>query len=537
MELTICLSGGCRGPKALHSAPVSRHSSLVLLLFLGIGLRLPSFGHRLLSDDESIYAATADALSKGAPLYADVVDHKPPAIYWVYRAGFAVFGEWNTHGAHAFLLLSVLISAWFLLRCAERASRNVHCGFVAALLWLVFSTTWHDYDSLAANCELFLVAFHTAAAFLLLGSASESTSKLIRTHFLIGVLVGFSALFKYQGITWLGVVAAWAFYCSWQRQWSWKLATLLVTVASLGAMVPAVSYFLAAWNEGSSAAALYWFEYNFHYVGNGLSGVDAVSRGLKRLSMIGGVAIVAYGFGLFVPFRNAKRLFENKLPPEESRATVLGVAWLGSQIIGVCAGGRFFGHYFHLVLPPLVLLAAPAVARALEQKNAWRVVVLFAIAFPAMLFLSLNSVARQWVLSVDAPEPPYGVVADRIKANTAASDRIFVWGNSPQIYVHAERSMGSRFSFCNYMTGENPGSIASSDSLSTQHNVWRPSWDMLMSDLEARRPQLLVDAAAGGFDGYKKYPMTAYPRLQLYVDANYSKLEDVEGVVLYKRRP
>ena len=39
---------------------------------------------------------------------------------------------------------------------------------VAAGLFLMFLITWHDYDALAANCELFLLAPQTAAALLLL---------------------------------------------------------------------------------------------------------------------------------------------------------------------------------------------------------------------------------------------------------------------------------------------------------------------------------------------------------------------------------
>ena len=52
-------------------------------------LRLPTFGRPLLSDDEAIYATTADALERGDLLFRDVVDHKPPAVYHVYQAAFA----------------------------------------------------------------------------------------------------------------------------------------------------------------------------------------------------------------------------------------------------------------------------------------------------------------------------------------------------------------------------------------------------------------------------------------------------------------
>jgi len=37
---------------------------------------------------------------------------------------------------------------------------------------------------------------------------------------------------------------------------------------------------------------------------------------------------------------------------------------------------------------------------------------------------------------------------------------------------------------------------------------------MLFADLERRRPALLVDAAAAGWNGYDKFPLARYPRLR-----------------------
>jgi len=64
-------------------------AAVVATFLLGVCLRLPTFSRPLLSDDEAIYATTADALGRGDLLYRDVVDHKPPLIYHVYQAGFA----------------------------------------------------------------------------------------------------------------------------------------------------------------------------------------------------------------------------------------------------------------------------------------------------------------------------------------------------------------------------------------------------------------------------------------------------------------
>ena len=173
----------------------------VLAIFvLGVVLRLPTFSRPLLSDDEAIYATTADAMMRGDLLYRDVVDHKPPLIYPVYEAGFAALGRYDTHGAHALVILAVLLTAGLLFAISEGA------GLAAAGLFLIFSTTWHDYDALAANCELFLLAPQTMAAWLLLRDLRAPARGLrgLATHLGVGALIGTSALFKYQGLTFLG---------------------------------------------------------------------------------------------------------------------------------------------------------------------------------------------------------------------------------------------------------------------------------------------------------------------------------------------
>src|SRR5262245_13749183 len=106
---------------SVYHHPRMPFRALVLVIFaLGVLLRLPAFGRVMLSDDEAIYATTAAAMARGDLLYRDVVDHKPPLIYHVYQAGFAVFGPYNTHGAHALVLLAVLATAAFLLAINRR---------------------------------------------------------------------------------------------------------------------------------------------------------------------------------------------------------------------------------------------------------------------------------------------------------------------------------------------------------------------------------------------------------------------------------
>jgi len=522
---------------------------LLALFVMGTLLRLPTFGRQLLSDDEAIYATTADALDRGDLLYRDVVDHKPPLIYHVYQAGFALLGPYNTHGAHALVVLAVLITAGFLLaiKRREEAEDARGAGVAAAALFLVFSTTWHDYDALAANCELFLLAPQTAAAWLLVRELRAPSGAGWAKHLVVGVLVGISALFKYQGLTFLAAALGMPLFLAVLGRVSCVRAATLGLCQVSGALLPPALYLLWCAAAGNAAAAIDWFKFNFAYVGAGLAGLDALGRGLRRLGLVGGVALVPYALGLRAAAHAAAglaRVLRRRLrglplldADMPSPSAVLGLFWLAASAFAVATGGRFFGHYFHLVLAPLCLLAAPSFARLWRARRSYRVTLAVLCVLPALVFFALATVARPLAAALDEGEPPYDVLAARIAALTAPDERVFVWGNSPQLYVVARRPMGARFSFCNYMTGESPGTPTQSGAWDADKNRLPIAWDMLFADLERRRPTLFVDAAAAGWDGYDKFPLARYPRLRAYVDRHYEPVETRAGVVLYRRRP
>ena len=528
--------------------------ALVLATFvLGVVLRLPTFGRPLLSDDEAIYAVTADALGRGDLLYRDVVDHKPPLIYHVYQAGFAALGRYDTQGAHALVVLAVLLTAGFLFAIKWQEGRAGGLGagssggsaLAAAGLFLVFSTTWHDYDALAANCELFLLAPQAISAWLLLRGLGSTGARGLAIHLAVGVLIGTSALFKYQGLTFLaasiGLLIWWVILE--RASGAWAVTMALAQVA--GALVPPALYLWWCRNAGNLAATLYWFRFNFSYVGAGLTGFAAMARGLRRTGLVGGAALAPYGLGIAAALSTVPKLVrvirrrlaggasvEAEVP---SPSAVLGLLWLVTSAVAVTTGGRFFGHYFHLVLAPLCLLAAAGFCRLWERGWSTRAPLLVLCALPALVFFGLATFGRPLAAALDEGEPRYDEVAARMAELTKSDERVFVWGNSPQLYVLARRPMGTRFSFCNYLTGESPGTPTETGQRNADANQLPAAWEMLFADLEQRRPTLFVDAAAAGWDGYGKYPLSRYPRLRAYVDQNYRPVEVRAGVVLYRR--
>jgi hypothetical protein len=523
--------------------------ALVLAIFvLGIVLRVPTFCRPLLSDDEAIYAATADALQRGDRLYRDVVDHKPPLIYHLYRAGFAAFGRYDMQAVHALVVWAVLITAGFLFAIKSREGpRGSGLGLAAAGMFLIFSTTWHDYDALAANCELFLLVPQTIAAWLLLRDLTRPEASRSAIHLVVGALIGTSALFKYQGFTFLGAsVGMLIWWASLRRAaWSWAVVRALAQVA--GALLPPALYLMWCAAAGNAVATIYWFRFNLSYVGAGLTGLAALARGLRRTALIGGAALVPYALGLVAAVTVAAgvtRVIRDRWRGERSvdadvplPSMTLGLLWLVTSAVAVKTGGRFFGHYFHLILPPLCLLAAPGFCRLWERGRSSRAVLVMLCALPASLFFALATFGRSIAADLDETEPPYAEVAARIANLTSPDERIFVWGNSPQLYVLARRPMGTRFSSANFVTGESPGTPTETGRWDADANQNPATWEMLFADLEQRRPALFVDAAAAGWNGYNKYPLARYPRLRAYVDRHYRPVEVRAGAVLYRRLP
>jgi hypothetical protein len=519
-----------------------RHAVLLgVILLLGLALRLPTFGRQLLSNDETNYALTADALGRGDVLYRDVVDHKPPAIYDVYRASFRVLGAYNTQGAHLLVVAAVLLCGFALARAARHMTTDGRAGWLTALLFVVFSTTMPDFDALAANCELFLLPAQAVAFAWLLQGLDAPGPRPWRTWFGTGVLVGVAVAFKFQGATFLAVIAVALALEVAARRRSVPGAAAGLAVALIGcAIVPAL-YVLRAWLDGGLDAMWYWLRFNRSYVDAGPRALEAVRLGLLRTALLGGAAFVPYAFGAAGAWQTAREWLSRRGAGAAGEAEaplaarLLALTWLASSAIGLAAGARFFGHYFHLVLPPLCLLAAGPVLRAWDERSRLRPVIAMLIVVPAILALALSTVLRAAVVGRLDPKPPYETVAARLRQMSDPRDRVFVWGDSTQIYVFAERPLGTRFSFCDYLTGISPGTRTQTGEADPTPNVVWAAWDMLFDDLDRRQPRWLVDTAAAGWDAYGPFQLARYPRLASYVRAHYRKRERVAGVVLYER--
>ena len=503
----------------------ARARRALLLLGVCLSLRLASLLRPCLSDDEATYCVVAREMLRGRVLYRDVVDHKPPLIYLTYAATQYLGGP-----QHGMLLLHLLTigfvwaTALLLGRIALRASRwtvDEDVSFVAALLFIVFTTTLLDFDALAANCELYMLLPLAASVPLYLrGFARARTPELLAA----GVLVGVAALYKYQAAVHLPLYA-----CHLAIVHRRRVVRLLRGWAAIGVgiAVPLGASLWAVSRAGALEAAMFWFSFNAAYIRQGFRLAELGARMAGRVSYGVVPALFIWVLGVrAVVLRWGRR--------SEDPVDLFMVGWCAVSALAVTAGGRFFGHYFHQVTAPLAVLAAPEAARVWRSRRAFG---LAALGLPAVGFLLIGLLRMPAARAVGLGAPDYQAIAGFVRAHSAPTDRLAVWGNVPVLYFEADRPLGSRFVFSNYLTGLSPATRTQSDpTADASANVVAESWEMFLADLNARSPELFVDTSPGNLGAYGKFPLSRFPRLQAIIDRDYSPIAEVGGTRIFVRR-
>ena len=229
-------------------------------------------------------------------------------------------------------------------------------GAVAAGLFLVFSTTWHDYDALAANCELFLLLPQTAAALLLLRAVERPPAALrllpAPGHRDAGGVV---RPVQVPGSDLPGGVGRPARVDGAERARRRVWRGPGAAGPGGGRRAPGGAVPRLGGRSRSASATVRWFAFNFSYVGAGLEGTQALRRGCGgaadrrrgHRALRAGPAGSRGDLAAALRARGGHRKARPGTPGAAGHAVVARPRW-----VAVATGGRFFGHYFHLLLRP-----------------------------------------------------------------------------------------------------------------------------------------------------------------------------------------
>ena len=514
-----------------------RARDLLLLLLLCLGLRVVGLVRPCLSDDEATYCVVGREMLSGHVLYRDVVDHKPPLIYLTYAATQALGGPVGGMRLLHLLTALVVFATALLLGAVARllspgrpdAGAPGPAGLVRRLLYVVFSTTLLDFDALAANCELFMMLPLAASVVRLPPGRAGWLSR--RRPRGAGALVGVAMLYKYQAAVQLPLYA--------------------VHLAVVRRPAP-----------GSGARRM----------GRARGRLARGGRRLRRRHARGGRPGRRPGSGFASTSPTSRRACGCRswrpAPPSASptacspRCSSGCSAW-GPRSARFAAPARRRIRSGSIASRPAGCSRARSPSRRADGSSGttftrsprrWRCwprrrpavsgrrargLVLGAVGVPAAAFFLAGVLHRRLMAAAGAPDPDYPALSAFVAAHSRPGDRLAVWGNAPVLYFEAERPLGSRFVFSNYLTGLSPATRTQTDPRAdASANVVAESWDMFEADLVARRPRLFVDTSPGNIAAYGKFPPARYPRLQAILDRDYRPIGEVAGArILALRAP
>lgn len=434
-----------------------------LRLFLALAaalslLRLPSLVQPM-GADQGLYAYIGERILEGDVPYRDAWDQKPPAIHYTYALMRAVWPRDSVVAAAD--LIAAAVTAWLLYRLGA-AFAGTAAGAASGLLFLLLSNpafTRLAGVRLRAQCETFIAAAVTAAFLLIvLPRGRRMAARIVAA----GALLGLAFAYKYNaGIYTLVAVAA-------------LLMTGQLTGANLARMAAGFAIPVAllglVFAVTGSLKDVYdaTISYNVRYSGETYQGPAHFLRYLisfpierarvDALWTLGGAGCIVLLAGAVSDWR---RLFA----PLWVAAACVSIAVNGSRglpqyfvqanpALALAAGWGAIATWQSLrtALPARAARAAAVAACALVVIGVWRV-----NQFPKLLEQTsfdlsrmLGRIDADTHLARYADERKYSAIgmkqlADYLRAHSAPSDSVYVFGFSPGTYVAADRESASRF--------------------------------------------------------------------------------------------
>lgn len=472
--------------KSDHSRLWSPQAIRVGLLFLALlilVMRLPTFNEAF-ERDIMTYMAMADGLLHGQRLYIDLMEFRPPGVFWTYALFAKIFGA----NPLAIFMMG-LICAWLTLWGCYIAGRNISgptCGLFSATIWMIINSDLL-LQANQPNTEVFINTALVSAFALLTGASPEhkQTSRFIW----IGLLYGLASLFKQISLPVTVIVfASYILIAPTQAKhqegssetiWTIRFNVLQQTfwsaLAVILSWVLVIGYF--QW-LGDLAA----FKEALVDTGRGYAG--DIFGNVWGFFLNPLVYIPKDGDSFYVPliwlFIILSVLYFWR---DQKWQLGLCLAYFGGSLIAIALPGKFFPHYFQLWLPPLAIGIGCLLKQSLATNRKLATGLLVAAVLPLLVF-------RLYQLTIPVEEVPFykygqghgpeAVESKRIGLWIAQqldpSISVYQWGAEPGIYFWAKRP---------FLAGGPPGFLVNSPFVErdTEH---------LLQQLKVLQPGLIV---------------------------------------------
>src|SRR6266536_1065571 len=445
------------------------------IILLTVAIRLPSLLHPQPIDSEAMYSVVANEIVDGDRPYADAVERKPPLLFWTYAAVFTMAGKFNWKALHIFALVWTLcaMAGLYVIGC-ELFDRNT--GLIAALFYGVFQPFW-SWKNLSFDAEMLMnlpIIWAWAIAF------RRGSSRLRLELFAAGAFLGAAFLLKQPAAIAAVPLGIYLLLPSYRASRSLTRTNSIIQAAMLttGFFAALGVVAIVLWKQGILRDAFYWTiaDHDVPHV--------FWQKGIVR-TLIFLAACFPLVIGTILACLHENEIWAGR-PPE--RMALLGL--LAASAIGAAAGARFYPHYYIQLIPPLALLAAPYYARLWSrtvQPPHWLLRPGVTYAWLALTIIAFS--IHHW--RGLAPRRVPSKTGRYLFTHSDPADRIFVWGQSPEIYLDAHRRPACRYITAFPLTGYVFGGPIRG--LDTRSRILPGAWTTLEQDFARHPPIYIVD--------------------------------------------
>jgi 4-amino-4-deoxy-L-arabinose transferase-like glycosyltransferase len=496
-------------------------ASLVLIAVT----RVPAVAHPRALSDEAYYAVVANEMLHGGLPYRDAVDRKPPLLYGIFWAVFRVAGYPNWPAIHL-AAVGWTLATMALLYLLGRQLFTPLTGAIAGLLYGAFQP-YLTITNLAFNGEM-MMNLPIAAAMAI--ALRPGRRPLGLEPFVAGGLVAIAFLLKQPAGVALLPLAVYCVHPAYRAARGYGKGITWWHASLVGAgfvLVLAITTLILS-RLGILPEAWYWTVQN-HDLPHGPFDLVFWERAARS----------GWWFGLFCgplligSWLSLRRSRERWRGREAERDAL--IVFLLASLIGTAASGRWFAHYYLQLLPPLALLAAPALAEIWQTSDpapAARRVRGLVLGWTALsVLVSFVIELYSGLFQPRTPSPATAWLSSRVESG----DRIFVWGQDPHYYLDTGTRPASRYFASFPLTGYVFGAPESWDPrFDTSNRIAPHAWENLAEDFSRHLPSYIVDT--DGARTLPRYPMANYPFLAQLISSRYRLELRASDALIYVRR-
>jgi hypothetical protein len=424
--------------------------------------------------DEGEYAYIAWRLGHQELPYRDWVDQKPPAIFWTYQLALSQPLD-PVCAVHLMGLLWSAASACALFVLASGFMKPFWAA-TAAILFAVLSAD-PSMEGTAANTELFML-LPLILSQIVFFFATTAKRRRILYMIVAGALTGVAAAFKQvAAVNWFFLVALHPVFVTGEKRLRQTVSFAVwsaVGVAFIWSLIG--GYFFL--RHGLADFIDNVFTHNLEYI----HAVPWSQRLIYARQTLAGLCPSQALVWIFSVMGFVALFAANRI-----KMLLFLAGLMVTGLIGECASGYFFPHYFQQLLPVLCLTAALG-AEALDNARFWekfpgwirRTMLGGLIAVPPVMMICPFIFSYSPAEAVDKiyPGSPFAemrVLAARLAQITSPDDRVFIFGAEPEVLFYAQRVSATRYIFLFPLYGSYRGALGRQIATAKEITANRPA--------------------------------------------------------------